>query len=89
MLNDDQNRNDLNRNNSSRVDRSTGIGSGWMMLLAAAVVLGLLAMWAPWSNNHTASNNSPGTTTGSSTARPATPASPTAPATTPAAPYGK
>jgi hypothetical protein len=85
MLNDDLNRNDLNRNNLTGVDRrNTGMGGGWMMLLAAAVVLGLLFMWAPWSNNRTADNSRPGTTVGSSTNRPATPAAPTAPA--PAAP---
>lgn len=75
MLNDDLNRND--RMTTPSVDR-TGRSGGWMMLLAAAVVLGLLFMWAPWSNTRTADNSRPQTTVGSSTNRPATPAAPAA-----------
>jgi hypothetical protein len=84
MLNDDLNRNNLRRDDVTGVNRRAGMGSGWMMLLAAAVVLGLLAMWAPWSNNHTADNSRPGTTVGSSTNRSTAPASPST--TAPAAP---
>jgi hypothetical protein len=93
MLNDDLNRNDLNRDNMrlnqdplTPNDRYEGISSGWMMLIAAVAVMAVLFMWAPWSGPRVADNTAPGTTTGSST-RPIPPAPPAAPApTTPAAP---
>ena len=93
MLNDDLNRNDLNRDNMrlnqdplTPNDRYEGMSSGWMMLIAAVAVMAVLFMWAPWSGPRVADNTAPGTTTGSST-RPIPPAPPAAPApTTPAAP---
>jgi hypothetical protein len=63
-------------------DRGSGIGGGMVAAIVAAVlIVGALFMWGPWNGSHngTASNASPGTTTGSVT-RPA------APVTTPAAP---
>ena len=93
MLNDDLNRNDLNRDNMrlnqdplTPNDRYEGMSSGWMMLIAAVAAMAVLFMWAPWSGPRVADNTAPGTTTGSST-RPIPPAPPAAPApTTPAAP---
>jgi hypothetical protein len=87
MLNDDLNRNDLNRENLTGVDdRRTGMGGGMIGLIAAAAVLAVLFMWAPWSGPKVADNTAPGTTVGSSTTRPATPVAPTAPAREPAIP---
>jgi hypothetical protein len=93
MLNDDLNRNNLNRDNMrlnqdplTPNDRYEGMSSGWMLLIAAVAVMAVLFMWAPWSGPRVADNTAPGTTTGSST-RPIPPAPPAAPApTTPAAP---
>jgi hypothetical protein len=85
MLNDDLNRNDLNRDNPSRVDRGAGLSGGMIALIAAVAVFALLFMWAPWSGPRVADNTAPGTTVGSSTTRPSAPMAPnTAPA--PAAP---
>jgi hypothetical protein len=86
MINDDSNRN-LNRNNLDRADR-TGLGRGMIGLIAAAAVIAVLFMWAPWSGPRVADNTAPGTTTGSSTMRPSAPMAPnTAPSpTTPTAP---
>ena len=74
MLNDDLNRNDLNRDNMrlnqdplTPNDRYEGMSSGWMMLIAAVAVMAVLFMWAPWSGPRVADNTAPGTTTGSST----------------------
>jgi hypothetical protein len=64
--------------------RDGGISSAWMWAIAAVVVLGLVFMWAPWSNNHSASNSGAGTTVGSSNGRAPAPAAPTT--TSPAAP---
>ena len=96
MLNDDLNRNNLNRDNMrlnqdplTPNDRYEGMSSGWMLLIAAVAVMAVLFMWAPWSGPRVADNTAPGTTTGSSTRPipPAPPAPPAAPApTTPAAP---
>ena len=93
MLNDDLNRNNLNRDNMrlnqdplTPNDRYEGMSSGWMLLIAAVAVMAVLFMWAPWSGPRVADNTAPGTTTGAST-RPIPPAPPAAPApTTPAAP---
>ena len=93
MLNDDLNRNNLNRDNMrlnqdplTPNDRYEGMSSGWMLLIAAVAVMAVLFMWAPWSGPRVADNTAPGTTTGSST-RPIPPAPPAAPApATPAAP---
>ena len=93
MLNDDLNRNNLNRDNMrlnqdplTPNDRYEGMSSGWMLLIAAVAVMAVLFMWAPWSGPRVADNTAPGTTTGSST-RSIPPAPPAAPApTTPAAP---
>ena len=87
MLNDDLNRNDLNRDNLTGVDdRRTAMGGGMIGLIAAAAVLAVLFMWAPWSGPKIADNTAPGTTVGSSTTRPAAPVAPTAPAREPAIP---
>jgi hypothetical protein len=83
MLNDDLNRNDLNRDTLGRGDR-TGMGGGLIGLIVAAAVIAILVTWAPWSGPRVADNTAaPGSTVGSST-RPIPPAAP-AP-TTPAAP---
>jgi hypothetical protein len=83
MLNDDLNRNDLNRDTLSPADRRTGPGGGLIGLIIAAAVIAVLFMWAPWSGPRVADNTAaPGSTVGSST-RPIPPAP--AP-TTPAAP---
>ena len=66
------------------LDRRDGVSSAWMWAIAAVVVLALLFMWAPWSNNHTASNSGASTTVGSSANRPSAPAAPNS--TSPAAP---
>jgi hypothetical protein len=63
---------DLNLNEQrgmTGLDRLKGIAGGLLTLLATAVVLGLLAMWAPGSGNYSADNSQPGTTVGSSTKR--------------------
>ena len=85
MLNDDLNRNNLNRDNMrlnqdplTPNDRYEGMSSGWMLLIAAVAVMAVLFMWAPWSGPRVADNTAPGTTTGSST-RPIPPAPPAAP----------
>ena len=59
--------------------RDSGVSSAWMWAIAAVVVLGILVMWAPWNNNHTASNSGAPTTVGSSTNRPPAPAAPNTP----------
>jgi hypothetical protein len=74
MRNDDLNRRDLNRTDTS-------MGGTILAALAAMVIIAALFMWAPWSGPKTADNASPGTTVGSSTTRPAAP-----PAPAPAAP---
>jgi hypothetical protein len=81
MLDDNQDR--LTASNPNR--RDSGIGTGMWAAIAAAVVLVLVFMWAPWSGPRTADNGSPGTTVGSSANRPAAPAAPTAPAPSPPA----
>jgi hypothetical protein len=78
--------NDLNTR-PSLDDRRSGIGGGTIaMIVAAVLIVGALFMWGPWNNGShsgTASNDSTGTTTGSSsTIRPAAPV--TAPAPAPA-----
>jgi hypothetical protein len=84
MLNDDLNRNDLNRDTLGSADRRTGRGGGLIGLIVAAAVIAVLFMWAPWSGPRVA--NAPGSTVGSST-RPIPMAPNTAPAPdTPAAP---
>jgi hypothetical protein len=85
MLNDDLNRNELNRDSLGRTDR-TGMGGGMIALIVGIAVVALLFMWAPWNGPRVA--NAPGTTVGSSTTRPSAPMAPnTAPApTAPAAP---
>ena len=93
MINDDLNRENprdpLYRDNLRTVEPA-GIGSGWIMLMAAVAVFAVLFMWAPWSGPRVADNTAPGTTVGSSTSRPSAPITapvPTAPApTAPAAP---
>src|SRR5215218_5513575 len=63
---------DLNLNKQrgmTGLNRLKGIAGGLLTLLAAAVVLGLLAMWAPGRGNYSADNSQPGTTVGSSTKR--------------------
>jgi hypothetical protein len=86
MLNDDLNRNDLNRDTLGPGDRRTGMGGGMIALIAAVAVVALLFLWAPWSGPRVA--NAPGTTVGLSTTRPSAPMAPnTAPAPdSPAAP---
>jgi len=86
MLNDDLNRNDLNRDVLDRTERRDGVGRGMIALIVGIAVFALLFMWAPWSGPRVA--NAPGTTVGSSTTRPSAPMAPnTAPApTAPAAP---
>jgi hypothetical protein len=72
-------RDDLNR-------RQGGMSTGLWAGIAAAIVLALVFMWAPWGNHRTADNSGSGATVGSTT-RPATTASPTG--TTPAAPASR
>jgi hypothetical protein len=84
MLNDDLNRNELNRESLDRTDR-TGMGGGMIALIVRIAVVAPLFMWAP---NGPRVANAPGTTVGSSTTRPSAPMTPnTSPApTAPAAP---
>jgi hypothetical protein len=80
MLNDELNRNNLNRDPAAR-GRSTG--SMMIAALSAIAVLALLWAWAPWGDNSRSAVTGTGTTVGSSTARPGaptTPVTPTAPA---------
>jgi hypothetical protein len=85
MLNDDLNRNELNRDSLGRTDR-TRMGGGMIALIVGIAVFALLFMWAPWNGPRVA--NAPGSTVGSSTTRPSAPMAPnTAPAPdAPAAP---
>jgi hypothetical protein len=85
MLDDNQTR---NRVTGTDPNQRGGVGRGMIALIAAVLVFGLLFMWAPWSGSRVAGNTAPGTTTGSSTARPPSPMAPnTAPAPNgPAAP---
>jgi hypothetical protein len=79
MLNDDLNRNDLNRDTLGPGDRRTGMSGGLIGLIVAAAVIAVLFMWAPWSGPRVA--NAPGSTVGSSATRPSAPMAPnTAPA---------
>ncbi len=76
--------NDLN-NRPLLDDRRSGIGRGTIAAIFAAVlIVGALFMWGPWNNgthSGTASNSSPGTTTGSTTTtRPLAPVTPPSPA---------
>lgn len=71
MINDDLNRNDLNRDSLGPGDRRTGTGRGLMGLVVAAAIIAVLFMWAPWNGPRVA--NAPGSTVGSST-RPIPPA---------------
>jgi hypothetical protein len=65
-----------------------GFGAGTIAAIVAAVlIIGALFLWAPGSGDRTASNSSPGTTTGqgSTTPRPApAPAAPSPTTTNPA-----
>jgi hypothetical protein len=67
----------LNRSNlaSSDPDRRTRMGGTMMAVLAGLALLALLFMWSPWSSDNPgiASDSTPATTKGSSTARPAAP----------------
>jgi hypothetical protein len=74
MLDNDQNR---NRMTSTDPNRRTGMSGGLMALIAAAAVLAVLFLWAPWSGPKVADNTNPGTTVGSST-RPVAPPAPAA-----------
>jgi hypothetical protein len=58
-------------------DIRTGIGPGAIAAIAAVVVIiGALFLWAPRDGDTTASNTSPGTTTGQSTRTAPPPAAP-------------
>jgi hypothetical protein len=68
-------RDNLSRDNlTGNRNRQNNTGGMILGTLAVLAVLAALFMWAPWSGPKTANNNSPGTTVGSSTTRPATPA---------------
>jgi hypothetical protein len=80
MRNDDLNRRDLNRTDTS-------MGGTILAAMAAIAIIAALFIWAPWTGPKTADNASPSTTVGSSTSRPAVPgppptAAPTTPSTT-------
>jgi hypothetical protein len=73
-----------NYDNQPGIDRPSGISSGTITAIVAAVlIVGALFMWGPWNNgNRTATNAVSGTTTGQTSSVPRA----TTPAVTPAAP---
>jgi hypothetical protein len=73
---------------NDNLERSGGVSSTMMAVIAGIAVLALLFLWAPWSGPRVADNTAPGTTVGSSTTRPSAPMAPNTapPPTTPAAP---